>query len=139
MEITESSLGLKGRVKFVKADNTTPAKIDGNPKWDAAEPAGGGQPVLLSAEGNPVATITVNPSDPFEVEIKPLPVPDSVAGPTHSAQGRVSADGDLDAGEERVVEALYVVTVRRDEAQSASVELTEITPAPTPEPEPTPS
>lgn len=114
-EINESSKGLDAVVAFVKADGS-PAKLDGDPRWTL-----GNDP-----DGNPVATLVVDPANPFHATITPLPVPDGVEGPTHSAQGHVEGDGDLDAGEERLVSADFVVTVRRDEAQSASVLLTEI-------------
>lgn len=118
-EINESSLGLDARVSFLKA-NGQPAQIDGPPRWELG----------LSAEGNPVANLAVDPEDPFHATITPLPVPAGVPGPAHSAEGKVEADGDLDAGEERLVTAVFVVTVRRDEAQSAAVTLTEIPPPP---------
>lgn len=119
-EINESSLGLDARVTFFKADGTTPAAIDGPPRWTLGN----------SAAGDPVATLVVDPGDPFHATITPLPVPTTVVGPAHSAEGSVEGDGDLDAGEERLVTAVFVVTVRRDEAQSAGVTLTEIVPVP---------
>ena len=113
-EINESSLGLDARVSFVKADGS-PARIDGSPVW-----------VLAASEaGDPVATLTVDAADPFHAVITPLAVPDGV-GVAHSAAGTVSGDADLDTGEDRQISAAFVVTVRRDEAQSASVTLTEI-------------
>jgi len=113
--MSESSLGLKGRVVFLKADGT-PAKVDGVPTWTLDE----------AAEG-PVATMTVNPEDPAEATFTPLPIPDSVQA-AWSAQGRVSADADLDVDETREVAAQFVITVHRDEAQTAGVTFTEVTP-----------
>lgn len=120
-EINESSLGLDAVVAFFKADGVTPAIIDGPPRWTLNN----------SAAGDPVGTLTVDTEDPYHAIITPLPVPATVVGPAHSAEGSVEGDGDLDAGEERLVTAVFVVTVRRDEAQSAGVTLTEI-PAPPP-------
>jgi hypothetical protein len=125
-EMSESSLGLDARVAFFKQDGVTPAKIDGDPRWSLG----------ASAAGDPVATLTVDPADPYHAVITPLPIPQTVEGPAHSAEGLVEGDGDLDAGEERVVTASFVVTVRLEEAQSAGVTLTEVGAPPQPEVEP---
>ena len=122
-EMLETDLGFDGLVTFLKADGS-PAKIDGDPRWS----------IDKSADGNDVASLEVNPNDPFKAVFKPLPIPNTVAGSGHTAQGKVEGDGDLDAGEERLVTALFTITVIRAEAVSAGVELTPIT-IPTPPPD----
>jgi hypothetical protein len=115
-EITESSAGLDAKGAFFKADGVTPAKIDGDPRWTLSP----------SAAGDPVATLIVDSNDPYHATIKPLAVPDSVAGSGHTADLAFEGDGDLDAGEDRIVRGVTTVTVIRDEAQTAGITLTPI-------------
>jgi hypothetical protein len=113
-EMTESSPGLEAHVTFFKADGVTPAKIDGKPRWG----------LTSSPAGNAVGILKVDDADPFHATITPAPMGDDVEGSAHSCDLKVEGDGDLDAGEERLVVATTVITVVRDEAQTAGIVLT---------------